>query len=101
MQWTVEFTDFCHISHRHAPRSNMHVHHIDYDRIGNENFGDLIVICAVCHNTLHKFFDRMVAKGFDRRRVMKKLKPYCVRRLLLIHEIHGTQSRANVRQMSL
>ena len=99
MQWPVEVTDLCHISYRYAPRSNMHVHHIDYDRVGNENFGDLIVICAGCHRMLHKFFDKMVAKGFDRRKVMKKLKPYCVRRLLLIHAIHASHTVYNVNKV--
>jgi DNA-directed RNA polymerase subunit N (RpoN/RPB10) len=93
MQHTVELTDFYRMHKETGPRSNMHVHHIDYDRVGNESLGDLVVVCGDCHRKLHEFFNRMVSKGFDRRRVMKKIKPYCTRRLVLIHKIHAYQSK--------
>lgn len=67
--------------------SNMDTHHIDYASIGNERFGDLIVICRGCHDELHEFIGKMAAKGFDRRRTMERLKPYATRKLLAIHRI--------------
>lgn len=40
--------------------SNLHIHHRSYKRLGNENIGlDLIYLCAVCHETVHR---EMVAK---------------------------------------
>lgn len=66
--------------------TNKHTHHVCYDRIGDEHFADLIVICRGCHNMLHKFINRLVEKfKTNRRVVMEKLKPYCVRRLLKVH----------------
>lgn len=70
------------------PVANIHVHHINYDRIGMERFSDLAVICSHCHEKLHKFIDRMTKKGFSRRRVMDRLAPYCVRRIMKIQEIY-------------
>lgn len=71
------------------PKSNIHVHHLDYDSIGNERFTDLMVVCVDCHEKLHRFINKMVKKGFNRRAVMKRLKPYCIRKIMLVHQIHG------------
>lgn len=81
-------------------KSNIHVHHVDYDRIGNERFSDLMVICADCHSMLHKFIDKMASKGFSRRRVMQKLKPYCVRRVIMVHNLFGQNSFYRMRPVS-
>lgn len=67
----------------HKP--NMEVHHITYERRGNELFGDLIVICRGCHELLHKFISRMVDRGWDRSEVMRRLIPRCQSRLIKIH----------------
>ena len=32
----------------------IHVHHITYKNIGNENFLDLVAVCGECHTNLHK-----------------------------------------------
>lgn len=32
---------------------NLHVHHRNYKRLGNEQPGDLIVLCPGCHATIH------------------------------------------------
>ena len=29
------------------------VHHLTYERIGNEHLGDLLGVCAKCHEELH------------------------------------------------
>lgn len=67
--------------------SNIHVHHICYDNIGNERFGDLVVICNGCHQLLHDRIDRM-RKGGRRSRafVMRRMLPVMRRRLVFIHE---------------
>lgn len=74
---------------------NIDTHHIDYSRIGNERFGDLIVICRSCHDELHEFINKMVAKGFAKRRVMERLKPYCVRKLIRVHDIFDEAKAMN------
>lgn len=30
-----------------------HVHHITYDRLGDEQDDDLILLCSMCHNAIH------------------------------------------------
>jgi hypothetical protein len=80
-----------------GPSANIHVHHIDYDRIGDERFSDLMVVCVPCHRKLHKFIDKMVVKGFNRKRVMQKLKPYCVRRIVMVHTIFGQNCQYRAR----
>lgn len=61
------------------------MHHIDYRRVGNEQFGDLLVVCLECHELLEKFTNRLAVK-FDRKRIMDRLKPYATRRLLRWHQ---------------
>ena len=69
----------------HATLCGFDVHHIDYRRIGDELVSDLIVVCIECHELLEEFVGR-VGKRFGRRRVMDKLKPYCIRRMLKVHQ---------------
>ena len=33
---------------------NLHVHHVTYDRIYDEDLDDLITLCSDCHSGLHK-----------------------------------------------
>lgn len=34
-------------------RHRLHVHHLTYDRLGEEALDDLQVLCAVCHRVAH------------------------------------------------
>ncbi len=65
---------------------NLHVHHTDYTRVGREQFADLMVICMDCHVRLHRFVDKMASKGHGRTAILKRLKPYCVRKITRLHE---------------
>lgn len=33
---------------------NIHLHHINYDRLGNEKMKDLMPLCIECHTKLHE-----------------------------------------------
>ena len=33
--------------------TNLHVHHLTYDRVGNEELTDLITLCKACHENEH------------------------------------------------
>jgi hypothetical protein len=33
---------------------DLHVHHVTYDRLGNEAPGDLVTVCEVCHGFIHR-----------------------------------------------
>ena len=44
-------------------RANLQVHHLNYERVGNERDDDLILLCHRCHEGVHKQIDRMVAQG--------------------------------------
>ena len=35
-------------------KKNLHVHHLNYRRLGNERMQDLITLCEHCHNKIHK-----------------------------------------------
>lgn len=41
----------CH--KRITPKSKIAIHHLTYDRIGNELLTDLQCLCADCHNSIH------------------------------------------------
>lgn len=41
----------CQINEQHT--KNLHVHHRTYKRLGFERPQDLIVVCAMCHATIH------------------------------------------------
>lgn len=32
---------------------SLHVHHLTYERLGNENDDDLIILCSICHQEVH------------------------------------------------
>jgi len=40
----------------HRSQKTLHVHHSTYVRLGNEQHGDLIVLCDSCHEMFHKFY---------------------------------------------
>ena len=69
--------------------ANLNTHHIDYERIGNERFIDLVVVCCECHIDFHRFIRKMEKKGFKRTRVMNRMRPYIIRRMLEIHNLYG------------
>lgn len=64
----------------------MNVHHTCYDRVGREQFGDMVVVCVDCHELVEDFIKRMVKKGFVRKRVLAKLKPYFMRKMWKVQE---------------
>jgi hypothetical protein len=33
--------------------TQLNIHHITYERLGNEDLGDLVCICETCHSALH------------------------------------------------
>lgn len=35
-------------------KSNLHIHHITYKNVGNENTGDLLTLCSLCHKIIHQ-----------------------------------------------
>lgn len=48
-----EINPNCSVCNR---RGILHVHHRTYVRCGNEERGDLIVLCSDCHALFHKFY---------------------------------------------
>lgn len=40
--------------------TNLHLHHLTYDRLGNELITDLILLCSQCHQLQHDHY------GYDR-----------------------------------
>lgn len=45
-------------------RGNLEVHHVTYERLGEERMDDLRALCAVCHRRAHGIEPR--AKDFNR-----------------------------------
>ena len=45
--------------------SDTHVHHSNYDRLGQEETTDLIVLCAECHKRHHSHIKKAKAKATD------------------------------------
>lgn len=43
----------------------LEIHHLSYDRLGNEDEADLIPLCRTCHENTHDDVDEMQAKGLD------------------------------------
>jgi hypothetical protein len=35
-------------------KSNLHIHHITYKNVGNEDTGDLLTLCSLCHKIIHQ-----------------------------------------------
>ena len=36
----------------------LQVHHISYQRLGNEPMADLVSLCPTCHKRIHKYYRR-------------------------------------------
>lgn len=45
----------CQQCHCKVTAETSHCHHITYKRLGNEKYKDLVTVCPVCHNEIHKF----------------------------------------------
>lgn len=50
---------------RKAPKV-LHVHHVDYSRLGHEAMGDLIPLCVPCHKEVTKIYRRSRRRGLRR-----------------------------------
>lgn len=50
---------------RKAPKV-LHVHHVDYARLGNEAMGDLIPLCVPCHKELTRIYKKNRRRGLRR-----------------------------------
>ena len=70
---------------------NINVHQISYDRIGEEKFLDLMVVCRDCQGLLHDYINKIAKNGRSRRDVMQRLEPYCVRRIQRTHKIYNSR----------
>jgi hypothetical protein len=56
-------------------KENIHLHHITYERVGNETFEDVVYLCSGCHLKVHQtdIKDTKVLGGFVTK--ISKLKP--------------------------
>jgi len=52
--WEIDRAEFCGWQPE-TGHAGLHVHHLTYERLGNEAVGDLIVLCADCHTDAHQF----------------------------------------------
>lgn len=41
-----------------ATRREIQLHHITYENLGNERYSDVIALCKLCHDNLHKWLKR-------------------------------------------
>ena len=44
----------CQNKHWWPATKNLHVHHCNYNNLGNEKLSDLITLCRSCHNKIHR-----------------------------------------------
>jgi hypothetical protein len=62
VEWKVKKTEvLIRDSHRCQSCGNtthLHVHHITYKRLGNENIDDLVTVCRQCHKELHDYYGK-------------------------------------------
>lgn len=47
-------------------KGHIHVHHLDYSRLGNERLQDLMPLCADCHKTVTTIYRRNRRRGLRR-----------------------------------
>ena len=56
---------------------NLQVHHLTYDRLGNENIEtDLITLCRYCHERIEREKDNYRIKDFPRKQGSYKIPPF-------------------------
>jgi hypothetical protein len=62
----------CQDCHTSFPNNkSLAIHHLTYERIGNEDDGDLVVLCHPCHGKRHP--DKVAAK--KAKKALQKTKP--------------------------
>jgi len=61
----------CHICLEH---NLLHIHHLTYDRVGEEDKKDLVALCPSCHKTFHSYAKSLGIKLKDRERNRKLLR---------------------------
>jgi 5-methylcytosine-specific restriction endonuclease McrA len=50
----------CQRCHRYTPKG-FNIHHLSYERLGNERLSDLILLCPKCHKKTHrKSYNKLV-----------------------------------------
>src|SRR6185369_3222371 len=58
-----------------ASKIRLEVHHLTYERLGEEKFSDVILLCHVCHKSVHGRNTTSVKKlTAAQRRLMKRYK---------------------------
>jgi hypothetical protein len=51
----LEYSDYkCSMC---SASENLQVHHLNYNTVGNESLGDLLVVCNSCHKKIHKIYN--------------------------------------------
>lgn len=82
LQKIEEKNGVCEICHK-KPKSTsvLHVHHLTYKNIGNENMADLMCLCADCHNELHRQMAKKQAKPQKVDNKTEKMYSLCVKHL--------------------
>lgn len=45
---------------------DLHVHHLTYERLGDERFEDVLIICRECHDEIHLRDAKSWARHFPR-----------------------------------
>ena len=57
-------------------KTGLHLHHITYDRVGNEEIDDLVYLCKECHNKIHSIItetkDSSVLQELKKKRKARK-----------------------------
>lgn len=73
--WKLKKKEFYNHNERKCVKcgktTELHVHHMTYENIGNESLSDLICLCRDCHNKVH---DKKPQKKKKRGRKRKKNK---------------------------
>ena len=62
------FKEYGHRCDHCGSSKNLHIHHITYEHLGEEEISDLVPLCEDCHKRLHNPFDSidylMLAEGY-------------------------------------
>lgn len=62
--WFAKFGKYCRACGKTT--GPIQLHHVTYDRLGNERLSDLVALCAECHRGAEKFHRLLGGRG-DRR----------------------------------
>ena len=66
----VKFANDGRFCQKCETENELDVHHLTYERLGNENLDDLIILCRRCHNYYHYYEKRIPA---TKRMVLRQL----------------------------